>query len=111
MDEIRADWTQPLHRGPEIAALDTSIGGVVGLPVVLTAGMSDGDCMLVPAGLSRTLFIGTGPISESTRTRREALRIVRTGLADVLDWLGEKPWRPAMGGHELLDALRNGLVR
>ena len=52
--------------------------------------------------LDGTIHIGTKPLSWA---HTEALRIVRDGLADVLQWLGQ-PVHP-MTGPQVLEWLRN----
>lgn len=53
------------------------------------------------------LFIGTRPLPLMEEVGREARRIVRSGLRDVLDWLGES-WYDEPTGVEIFEALKHG---
>lgn len=53
------------------------------------------------------LFIGTQPLPLMEDVRREGRRVVRRGLQDVLEWLGED-WNDEPSGAEIFDALKNG---
>lgn len=54
------------------------------------------------------LFVGTQPLPLLEDARRDARRIVRKGLQDVLEWLGEGHWNDEPSGAEVIYALRLG---
>lgn len=72
--------------------------------VVLMRSEPDGE--MVWSGLN-FLFVGTGPLPLMEDVRREGRRIVRRGLADVLEWLGES-WNDEPTGAEVFQALKHG---
>jgi hypothetical protein len=67
---------------------------------------SEPDGQMVWSGLN-FLFVGTSPLPLMEDVRREGRRIVRRGLADVLEWLGES-WNDEPTGREVLLALKRG---
>ncbi len=75
-----------------------------GIPVVTSDLIPDGDYHLTP----EVFVIGTGPVDWHTWCQREALRIVRTGLADVLEWLGEPAWKPPLTSAKFFEAVSRG---
>lgn len=79
------------------------LGDPFGIPIVESAAVPDGVLLAIPG---QKIVIGTGPIDNSEWCRREALRIVQTGLAEVLEWLGEPPWRPPATSAGILARLR-----
>jgi hypothetical protein len=81
-----------------------AIGGFFGTSIFMTEALEDGTVAKGPAGI----HIGTGPRSFQAQARIDAHRIVRTGLAEVLEWLGEKPWSEPSTGAELLSRLKEG---
>jgi hypothetical protein len=84
-------------------------GDIAGIPVITSAVIPDGELLIIgPSGPGtyEYLAVGIGPIDNSEWCRREALRIVQTGLADVLEWLGEPPWRPPLAGLQLLARIK-----
>ncbi len=88
---------------------DGTLGNLASIPVVTSDVIPDGEAWIIgPSGPGayEYLALGTGPISDSEWCRREALRIVQTGLADVLAWLGEPPWSPPARGVEILARIR-----
>lgn len=85
----------------------------LGIPLVLDERLAEGEMLMLGPDLGpyalggpQVIVLGIGPIDWRTWCRREARRIVRTGLADVLDWLGEPQWRPARTSAEILAELR-----
>lgn len=74
------------------------IGGV---PVVESKAVPDG--MVLVVGRNEMYVIGTCPRSELDLARHRARWLVRRGLADVLEWLGEDvgPEHPATGAQIL----------
>lgn len=50
-------------------------------------------------------WLGTKPIDNKEWCRRRALEIVHEGLADVLEWLGEKPYKAPPSHMEFIRAL------
>lgn len=91
-------------RAPALGAL----ADFASLPILTSDVIPDGELVLVgPSGPGafEYLALGTGPISNEEWCRREALRIVQTGLVDVLEWLGEPPWEPP-GGLQILARLK-----
>ncbi len=83
---------------------------LMGIPIVEEPLMEDGQIVMLGATpwSCEVLLVGTGPISWRTGARREAERIFRTGLADVLEWPGEPPYREPVSGRKILDRLRAG---
>lgn len=59
-----------------------------------------------PLTAPRAVLVGTRPRTQRERARDEALEIVHEGMADVLEWIGETPfrWRP---GKAVLADLRD----
>lgn len=74
--------------------------------VVTSAAMWDGEIALTPDAL----IVGTGEIPPKEQARRDAVRIVQQGMADVLAWLGWPPWRPPVTSEVILTQIggRNG---
>lgn len=70
---------------------------LTGVPVYTSEWVPDGRVLK----LDRGLYIG---VSRETDDQHEARRIVREGLSDVLQWLGE----PALTGRQVIDALKEG---
>jgi hypothetical protein len=56
-----------------------------GLDIVTTAGLRDGKVVVIGS----KLFLGTAPLTVKEQAGRDARMIVREGLADVLEWLGQ----------------------
>jgi hypothetical protein len=54
------------------------------------------------------LFVGTAALPALEDARRAGRRIVRKGLQDVLEWLGEGDWNDEPSGAEVFQALRAG---
>ncbi len=83
-------------------------GDFAGIPVVVSGAVRDGEVLILGATSysGTSAIIGTGSIDSSEWCRREALRIVQTGLADVLEWLGEPPWRPPLTGVQILARIK-----
>jgi hypothetical protein len=83
-------------------------GDFAGIPIVVSSMLPDGEVLIVgQSSYSGTAAVfGAGPIGNSEWCRREALRIVRTGLADVLEWLGEPPWTPPLGSVQILARMK-----
>jgi hypothetical protein len=91
-------------------AVDLTIHGVPSrfgprtVSVVLMPLKPDG--RMYWSGLN-TLFIGTGPLPVLEDAGRAARRIVREGLQDVLEWLGED-WNNEPSGMDIFQQLKDG---
>lgn len=79
----------------------------LGFPIHMAPMLRDGAVVMTRNGI----FIGVGEWTDEDRNRELARRIVRNGLADVLEWLGEKVGpavdapMPAFTGHEVLEQI------
>jgi hypothetical protein len=84
---------------------DGALGGLLGYRIVLNQALPDGQVLMFHG--DRLIVIGTRPRSEVELAGHYARYLVRRGLADVLEWLGEKvgPERPPTH-WEILDAMR-----
>lgn len=74
-----------------------------GLPVVMSPHLEDGSVLMITG----KILIGTYPKTEIQLAREEARWLVRSGLSDVLEWLGEKVGpRHSLTGAEVLESLK-----
>jgi hypothetical protein len=88
--------------------MKTNAIGLMGIPVVLSDLMYDGEILLSDSqGSAKQIFLGTGPLSDKEWCRREARRIVHEGLADVLAWLSERH-TPPRTHQQILQSWRVG---
>lgn len=71
------------------------VAAIAGIPIVMSPHMRDGEVYLI----DRKMFIGTYPKTPVQLAGEEGRWLVRNGLADVLEWLGEKvgPMHPPSG--------------
>lgn len=69
-----------------------------GRRVVTSAAMWDGEVALTPDAL----VVGVGEIPTREQARRDAVRLVQQGMADVLAWLGWPAWRPPVTSEVIL---------
>lgn len=76
------------------------LGAYGAIDLRTTDVVPDGQVLLV----GDALLIGTGPLPVLEDAAREARRIVRAGMADVLAWCG-LPLEPEPSGHEILARL------
>lgn len=80
---------------------------VLGIPVVTSPLMPDGTIALINTHTlppARRLVVGVEQVPEH---RAEAIRIVREGLRDVLEWLGE-PVEALTAGERVMFRLTAG---
>jgi hypothetical protein len=104
VDALRCDRPDDCGEAPAPATYPASDATLLGIPVIESPMVADG--VVLVFGNREVIAIGTAPIDNSEWCQREALRIVRTGLADVLGWLGEPPWRPPATGAGILASLK-----
>lgn len=88
---------------------DTSFGrhtryGFLDTQVFMQPHLQDGKVLWM--GM-RWLHIGTRPLDLMEEVGREARLIVREGMKEILEWLGE-PWYNEPTGQEILAALKRG---
>jgi hypothetical protein len=81
-----------------------NIQSMLGLPVVMSDMFADGT-VIFDGVRNRRIIIGTRPPTPVEQAREDARRIVQTGLADVLQWLGQPPYQRPLTHHELLGRL------
>lgn len=84
-----------------------------GFDIIETSALPDGRMLLVGVDpLAHAMFLGTGPWTEQDILKEQAQRIVRNGLADVLEWLGQKVGPPVDAPIPLLNhqAIKQGLA-
>ncbi len=90
------------------------LGPLLGIPIVSNPWVLDGEMYLFtdPGTGRRTLLLGTRPHPPRAQAQRDAVRIVREGLADVLAWLTDppEPSLPYRTAEEILVSLRRGSV-
>lgn len=90
------------------------LGPLLGMPIVESRWVLDGEMYLFtdPGTGRRTLLLGTRPHPPRAQAQRDAVRIVREGLADVLAWLTDppEPSLPYRTAEEILASLRSGSV-
>lgn len=82
----------------------TAAAGLAGIPLMLSPDLPDGT--LVDIG--GQVMLGTRPLTELEQAGRDARRIVREGLADVLTWCG-LPVDLEPGAGEVLVTMRADL--
>jgi hypothetical protein len=71
--------------------VDGQFGTVLGVPVYESTVAPDGAVYVLPTlEGGRKMIVGSAPWTDE-ELREHAVRTVRTGLADVLRWLGEDP--------------------
>lgn len=58
------------------------------------------------ATLHQQMVIGTRPLTDLEKAGQEARLVVRRGLADVLEWLGQRVDNTPPTSAEILDGLR-----
>jgi hypothetical protein len=97
-----------------VAVTTGRIGPLLGIPIVSNPCLLDGEMHLFtdPGTGRRTLLLGTRPHPPRAQAQRDAVRIVREGLADVLAWLTDppEPSLPYRTSGEILVSLRSGSV-
>lgn len=83
-------WRRWLDQHPEAAGelyppgrQLTALGGV---PIYLSELVPYGEVLVMP----NAMFMGTRPPTPLEQARMDARRIVREGLADVIEWLRER---------------------
>lgn len=76
----------------------------IGVPIRLSKVARDGEILWV-GGRGVMLLIGTRPLTVLEQAGRDARRLVREGMADVLEWLSE-PVNIEPTSAEILTALR-----
>lgn len=88
-------------------------GAMFGTPIVMSAALRDGEVVAAFDGSCHTdsplLVVGTRPLTDVEMAGAEARHIVRSGMADVLEWCGETVGRaPTRSGRgaELIARLR-----
>ena len=81
-----------------------------GVPVMLSTLLENGKIIVIGTPAYQ-IVIGNRPRTDVELAGYWARRQVQLGLADVLDWLGERviPWPPVTGA-EILDGIRRGLM-
>ena len=104
--------TQNLVSYPEIFGdrlfLDSTVWH--GVPVALTTLIPDGQVVWIGEPL-RQVMVGCKPRTDLELAGYAARCAVQHGLADVLEWLGERPLPfPPVTGAEVLDGFRRGLI-
>jgi hypothetical protein len=80
-----------------VNALPGTVHRVGSIVVTLTDALPDGKVRRT----QRDVYIGTGALPVREAAGREARRLVRQGMADVLRWLGQ-PVDTELSGEEIL---------
>ncbi len=86
---------------------------IQGTPIILAPAIPDGTVIRgmdpAPGRDSTVIFIGTAPLTDLQLAKKEIRHQVRTGLADVLAWLGQEVGDPPQrtgAGIAMYEALR-----
>lgn len=82
----------------------TMHSSLLGLSIVLDSTIIDG-AIYLDGVRSRKIIVGTRPLTPVEQAHEDARRIVQTGLADVLRWLGRPAYQRPPTHQEVLEWL------